>query len=513
MKARLIVILILSILVLFGCQKNEQISSQTKGDEDTKILNLALFWLDANIDPIEGWNGWTLSRLGIGETLVRFNENMELIPVVAESWEQVDERTIVFQIRDGVKFHNGTPVDAEDVKKSIERALEISNRDDVKFPVESIVADGLTLTIKTEKPFATLLNNLADPVFTIIDTEADSESIKYHPIATGPFKVIDFQPDVGLTLHKHEDHWSGEIGVDVVNVKYIQDATTRAMALQSGEIDFATQIEGKDLTLFENNGEYNVQKGPNLRIFLLRINMEKPYMQSLEFRQALSYAIDKETYATKIVNGIPAKGPFNELLSFGHKGEDAYPYNPEKAKELLEQAGFIDTNGDGIREIDGNNIVLKFVSRTNHGSDAKDIGTAMQSQLKEVGIGLEVIQVENYEDMAKSGDFDLLWERWTSAPTADPQYFFEASFTTGSAGNYGNYSNNELDQIIKQLDNTLDKNERDRLGKEGAKILMDDVASLFLYYQEGTVVTRKNVEGVYRYISELYYIDERIKVN
>ncbi|MEK3934473.1 ABC transporter substrate-binding protein [Sporosarcina sp. FSL W7-1349] len=517
-KSLFICLLFITSVLLFGCNtqsaENTGTSPTESKSEDTKTLNLALFWLDPNIEPTEGWNGWTLSRLGIGESLVQYDENMELKPVIAESWEQVDETTTVFQIRDGVKFHNGNPVDAEAAKKSIERALQISDRDDVKFPVESMTAEGQVLTIKTEKPFATLVNNLADPVFTIVDTTAaDSKDFKYKPVATGAFQVVKFTPDVGLTLHKHEEHWSGAIGVDVVNVKYIQDASTRSMALQSGEIDFATQLGAKDLSLFENNKDFNVQKGPNLRIFLLRLNMEKPYMKSLEFRQALSYGMDKETYATKIVNGIPAKGPFNELLSFGHKGEDTYGYNPEKANELLDQAGFVDTNGDGIREADGENIVLKFVSRTNHGSDANNIGTAMQAQYKEIGIGVEVIQVENYEDMAKSGNFDLIWERWTSAPTADAQYFLEASFTTGSAGNHGKYSNEQLDEIITQLSNTMDKASRDQLGMDGAKILMEDVSSLFLYYQEGTVVTRKNVEGVHRYISELYYIDERVKVN
>ncbi|MBM4763015.1 ABC transporter substrate-binding protein [Bacillus sp. B15-48] len=510
-----VVIMILFMIVLVGCNSQETAGQVEKvSSNEEKTLNLALFWLDSNIEPTEGWNGWTLSRLGIGETLIRFDEHMELQPVIAESWEQVDETTTDFTIREGVKFHNGNKVDAEAVKASIERALNISDRDDVKFPLKSMTADGQILTIQTTEPFATLLNNLADPVFTIVDTtDGDSEDIKFKPVATGAFKVIQFTPDIGLTLHKHEAHWSGEIGVDVVTVKYIQDASTRTMALQSGEIDFATQIGAKDLTLFENNEEFHIQKGPNLRIFLLRLNMDKPYMQNLQFRQALSYGIDKETYATKIVNGLPAKGPFNDLLSFGHKGEDFYSYDPEKAKELLDQAGFVDTDGDGIREADGENIVLKFVSRTNHGSDANNIGTAMQAQYKEIGIGMEIIQVENYADMANSGDFDLLWERWTSAPTADPQYFLKASFLSGSAGNYGNYDHPDLDEIVKQLDHTLDKAERDRLGMKGAEILMADVASLFLYYQEGTVVTRKNVDGVYRFISELYYIDERIKVN
>ncbi|MBS4536521.1 ABC transporter substrate-binding protein [Clostridium sp. D2Q-14] len=516
--------ILISILILFMCfvfiacsqQDQSQEAKDISGDaikDAKKTLNMALFWLDSNIEPTEGWNGWTLTRCGIGENLVQFDENMKLKPVIAESYEQIDDKTVVFDIRKGVKFHNGKPVDAKAVKDSIERVLEISDRDDVKFSVESIKAEGQKLTIKTEVPSPTLLNKLADPVYVIVDASvANDENFKYKPIATGAFKVAEFNPDLGLTLEKHEEHWSGDIGVDVVNVKYIQDADTRSMALQSGEIDFATQIDSKDLSLFQDNDDFIVQKGPNLRVFLLRFNMDKPYMKSLEFRQALAHGIDKETYATQIVNGVAAKGPFNDKLSFGYTGNDIYPYDPDKANELLDKAGFIDTNGDGIREMDGENIVLKFVSRTNHGNDAKDIGASMQSQYKEIGIDVEVIQVENYANMVEAGDFDLLWERWTSAPTSDPQYFLESSYKTGSSGNDGNYSNPELDKVCDELKNTFDKDGRDKLGIKGSEILMEDVASLFLYYQEGTVVTRNNVDGVHRFISEIYYIDDRIKM-
>ena len=510
-KRILILWSMLLCVMLVACDNEAKDTEQTKEKE----LNMAIFWLDRNIEPTEGWNGWTLTRTGIGENLVQIDENMAFKPVIAKSWEQVDETTTVFTIRDGVTFHNGKTVDANAVKASIERSLALTDREDVKFPVESITADGQTVTIHTAMPFPTLINNLADPVFIIVDAEAarNNEEFKYKPIATGAFKVMNFDAEKGLTLHKHETHWSGEIGVDVVNVKYVSDDATRVMALQSGDVDLATQIPAKDLSLFENSKQFDVQKGANLRIFLLRLNMTTPYMENVPFRQALAYGIDKETYAKNLVNGLPAKGPFNDTLPFGYKGDDLYPYNPKKANELLDQLGYVDTNGDGIRELDGKNIVLKYVFATNHGNDAKNIGAAMQDQYKEIGIGLEIIQVENYADIAESGDFDLLWERWTSAPTADAAYFLEAGYKTGAAGNHGHYSNANFDAVTEQFKTAFDKEQRDQLGLEGTTILMEDVASLFMYYQEGTVVTNKKVQGVPRFISEIYYIDERVTVN
>ena len=136
----------------------------------------------------------------------------------------------------------------------------------------------------------------------------------------------------------------------------------------------------------------------------------------------------------------------------------------------------------------------------------------MQSQYKAIGLGIEVVQVENYSEMAKNGDFDMLWERWTSAPSADPEYFLTASYKSGSAGNYGHYSNEAFDALCETLEQTKDTAKRESLGVKGSEMLIEDVGSLFLYYQEGNVVTRKNVGGVYRFISEIYYIDDRITV-
>ncbi|GAU76574.1 ABC transporter substrate-binding protein [Fusibacter sp. 3D3] len=488
-------------------------SSSSEAESGLKTLNMAIFWLDPNLEPTEGWNGWALTRCGIGENLVQIDENLKFKSVLAASYEQIDEKTTVFRIREDAKFQNGKPVDAAACKASIERALEISDRDDVKFGVDVIEAEGQTLTIKTLAPETSLINKLTDPVFIIVDTEAaKDENFKYAPICTGAFKVVNFDPALGMTLEKNANHWSGDIAVDVVNVKYIQDGTIRTMALQSGEIDLATQIQSKDLGIFENDENYVVYKGPNLRVFILRLNMDKPYMRNKAFRQALSYGMDKATYATQIVSGIPAKGPFNDSLPFGYEGDDYYTYNPEQAMALLDAEGFLDTDGDGIRESEGKNIVLKYVSRTNHGIDANNIGIAMQSQYKAIGLGLEVIQVENYADMAKSGDFDMLWERWTSAPSADPEYFLTASYKSGSAGNYGKYTSDAFDTLCDTLEKTDARSERESLGIKGSEMLIEDVASLFLYYQEGNVVTRKNVGGVYRFISEIYYIDDRITV-
>ena len=249
-------------------QGTEEAAEVTEDEE--KVLNMALFWLDSNVDPINGWNGWTLQRVGVGENLINIDENMQFKYSIAEAHTVIDERTTEFNIREDVYFHNGKKVDAEAVKKSIERTLENTDRGDVTFDVESITADGQKLTIVTADPFPTLLNNLADTPFIIVDADAATEEgFEFKPVCTGTFKIESFDPDKGLVLNKFDQHWSGKTNVDVVNVLYIQDAATRTMALQSGEIDLATQLNATDLALFKNNEEFQVQEAPNLRIFML----------------------------------------------------------------------------------------------------------------------------------------------------------------------------------------------------------------------------------------------------
>lgn len=487
---------------------------QIQAAEQNKTVNMALFWLDGDIEPTTGWNGWTLTRCGIGENLLQIDENLHFKPVIAASWKTIDPLTTEFTIRDGITFQNGKIADAQAVKASLERALSITDRKDIAIPVERITAQGNKLTIKTTRPYATLLNVLADPVFIIVDVNAAAENpdgFKYQPVTTGPFMVKHFSAQHGLKLEKYANYWRGQPDVDTVNVKYIQNANTRAMALQSGELDFAAGLSSSDLSILEKDKKLQVLRGPNLRVFFIRANFAHPWMKNLKFRKAIQYAIHKDVYADKIAHGVPARGPFNSLLPFGDEGNHSYPYDQKKAIQLLDAAGIVDTNSDGIREWQGKNIVLQYVSMTNHGAQAKNIGLAMQSELKKVGLGMQIKQMENFAEASKQGQYDFLFERWTSAPTLDPQYFLESSFKTGASGNSGQYSNPKLDALLAELDHTVETNRRAELGAQGAKLLMDDVASIFLFYQKGNVVYNKRISGIHRFVSEVYYIDNRLK--
>ena len=471
-------------------------------------LKIGLFWTGKNLDPAVKWNGWTLPRLAIGETLVAVDQNLKFQPVVAESWDVVDDKTVKFQIRSGVTFHNGEAVTADAVKKSIERAMQTTGRGDMKFPVDKITADGQTLTMTTTEPFSTLVNVLADPTYTIV-TGFDAEGFADKPIATGPFMVDRFDAAEGIFTSKHAGYWGGEPSLDGVDSLIIKDGNTRALALQSGEIDLTTQLNARDLEMLEATGKFNVQKGPNARIFMARFNMQKPYMKNAAFRQALVTAIDK-TSVVKAVSGFAAKGPFPPAFDFAYTGDEPYAYDPAAAMKLLDDAGIKDSNGDGIREFDGENIELDFYARTGHGANAKTSGIVMQQALKEVGIGMTVTQVKSFGDIAEKGDYDILWERWTAAPTLDPQYFLELSYATGAKGNKGGYSSAAYDAVITKLKSAFAKEDRISLANEAVTIALKDAPGIFFYHGLGSIITSNDVTGVSRFPTEIVFIDSRV---
>lgn len=490
----------------------QQTEEAPDADED-ETLRMATFWMPGNADPAVKWNGWVLARFGVGEGLVQFDENLGMKNVIAESWRQVDDLTLEFIIRDNVVFSNGKKVDAAACKASIERAITNTERKDIAIPVDEIIADGQTLTIKTSKPSPIMVNLLADPFYCIIDVEAEENDpdFVFHPIATGPFVITEFVPDEKIDLVKNEHYWNGDIDVEKVKVQLYADKTARAMALQAGEVDFTHNINPTDIQLFEND-DYTIHKGPNLRIQMLVLNTERPFLKDLDFRKALSYATDKKTYAEDLQGYHYSVGPYSKNLPFAYQGEEKYGYNPEKAKELLDGLGYADTNGDGIREKDGKDVTIDFTLK-NSDANENTLAIAMQAQLREVGIMMTISQHENLSEVQKSGNFDIFATAWVSAPTLDPQHLLKGLFYSGSDSNHCRFKNDEFDAVIEALDTTYTKEDRNALGIKGTEILMEELPALFIGHKDGIVITKSNVGGVYRFMTDIHHIDARVTID
>lgn len=488
-------------------------SSDKSGNEKPKSIVFGLNNVSSNLDPAVGFNGWLVSRYGVGETLVKFNKDMNIEPLLADSWKRVDDLTWKFHIREGVKFHNGTPVTAKAVKSSLERALKLNERAEQTLFVNSITADGQDLTITTKTSNEAFLGNIADPLNTIVDTNAASDTFAKAPVCTGPFKVKSYVANSKVVVEKNKDYWGDKAQLDEATFKYIKDNNTRAMALQSGEIDVATNISSNSMSLFADKSKYNIDKITSLRIIMSYENLNNEFLKDPAVRKAIALSVDRETYAKKLLNGtaVAAVGPFPESLPYGNKNLTGYKYDKAAAAKLLSDAGYKDTDGDGILEKNGKKVELNLAFYTTR-SELPIIAQAMQANLKEIGIGTKLQAYESVPKIIKSGNFDLCLYSVNTAVTGDPQTFLEQYFRTGGSENCGKYSNPEVDSLIDKFKGEKDIQARNNIATQVQKKLLDDNADIFLVTSMLNVVSKNTVNGVRMNPDEYYLLDNKVSI-
>lgn len=505
---------LLAATALSGCGGGAEETAAVSSDAaSSDILRVAMFWVSTNLDPADGYNGWVLSRIGAGETLVRLNENAQPEGCIAESWQQTDENTWVFQIREGVTFSNGKPVDAAACKAAIERAFEENIRAEEYFSPSSIEAEGQTLTIHTSTPNGALIYNLAEPLFTIVDTEVDEDTMDTAPVTTGPYQVTAFTPEQSVELSRNDQYWDGTPGVSGVSVYSVPDSESRVLAMQAGEADLTTTIDNTSLQLFSDESRYTVYETITPRVNVVYYNNESPLLSDVKIRQAVSYAADKDTYAS-LIGCAPATGLYSTALVCGQDVEDAYPYDPEAAKQLLDSMGYLDTDGDSIREKDGENIQFQYVIAADHGSsDSALIAQALQADLLEVGLGCNLVQTENMADIRAAGEYDFCSANDSTAPTADPEVFLLQHYYTGGSSNYQHYSNPEVDSLIDTLTATFDPDERQQLARQASEQILADAGSLYVGYIYGNTVVSSRVQGAEQFPIDYYIVTKDITLS
>ncbi|KZL91812.1 ABC transporter substrate-binding protein [Clostridium magnum] len=511
MKKKLAIIGLIAMLCtsFAGCKSNNSADKTTSNE--TKNITVGLNLYQTNLDPALEWNGWYVSMYGIGETLVKFNKNMEIEPSLADTWKKVDDLTWQFHIRDGVKFHNGNPLTANAVKASMERALKANPRTQEMLVVNSIVADGQNLTITTKTPHTTLLGNLADPINSIIDASAAADTVAKAPIGTGPFKIKSYTDGSQVVVERYNDYWGGKALINEATFKYIKDDNTRSMALQSGEIDVANNVSINNLSLFEDKSKYTISTTTSLRIVMSYFNFNNEFLKDPAVRKAIALGVDRESYSKSLLKGtaVAAVGPFPGSLPFGNKNLMGYTYNKAEATKTLNDAGYKDTDGDGILEKNGKKLALNIAVFPTR-AEIPVIGEAMQAQLKEIGIAANLKSYETVNPILKSGDFDLSLYNVNTATTGDPQSFLELYYRTGGSTNFGKYSNPTVDALIDKFKTEYDIEKRNEIATKVQQTLLEDNAGLFLVNPMSNRVSKSTVTGMEVYPIDFYMLDNKV---
>lgn len=474
-----------------------------------------------NLEPTDNFFSWVVMRYGLGECLVKFDDKMNSTPWLAESWKIADDQlTWIFKINDKAKFSNGNKVTAEAVKNSLERTFAKSNRAKTFFEYAEIFADGQNLTIKTNKPIPSLPGMLADPLFVVIDTSVkDRDYAKQGPVCTGPYMVKEYSKAKAV-MEANPNYWDGEVPFKHVEIPTIDDPNTRAMALQSGEIDMAINIAAGDLALFNKKDKFNISEIASLRTVLAQINMnEGRPLHDIRVREALISCLDRETYNKVLLKDtfIPGKAPVPPSLDYGFDQlKDSNAYNVERAKKLLADAGWKDTDGDGFVDKDGKPLAIDFVYYSGR-AELPLYAEATQADAKKIGIKVNMKNVDYnvLDPMRQRGEFDLCISNILTANSGDPEVYLNWYWKTNVNGsqpqNSTGYSNPEYDALSDRLAVEFDPAKRRDLMISMQQILLNDATGLFFGYPKTNMVSNTSIQDANIKPADYYWLTKDIK--
>ena len=491
-------------LLMTGCGGGD---NSVSSDEKTFTYGTMAYGVameNTGTNPHESYSGWSTIRYGIGETLFKFNEHMELEPWLAESFEQVDDFTVKIKINDAATFSNGKKVDGAAVKACLENLIAKHDRAPRDLKITEITADGQFVTIKSSEKMPALLNYLSDPYGCIIDVD---EGVKNGiVVGTGAYKAVKVT-DTQIDLVANDNYWGAvKPKIDKITVKSITDGDTLTMAMQNGELDAVQGLPYSSLQLFQNDS-YKISQVNTSRVYQAAFNFNTPALQDLNVRKAISMAIDKENFCKVLLNGngTPAIGAFPANLTFGGDKVHSVPYDLEGAKKLLADSGWNDSDNDGYVDKNGKNLELNYLTYTSR-QELPLLAEAAQANLKKIGVKLNVNATDNYKTFLKNGEYDIFSKAIVTAPTGDPEYYFTSHIVPGAVDNAGFYDSAEIVELENQLHNTFGADKRSELAIKMSQQVLDDCALFYASHLRMSFVMKPNVEGFKAHPSDYYEI-------
>lgn len=476
-------------LVACGPQKSE-----------TNTLHFLIESSPNNLDLRQGTDAQS-ERVGglIYDALVKKDSHFVLQPWLATSWERPDPLTWIFHIRKGVHFHDGKPLTADDVVWSIKSMIDgtlVTAKSGNFGEIASVEATGpLTVTVRTKQPNASLLFNLSDGLFGVVEKGAGRDE-GLHPVGTGPFKFVSQMQDKDVLLERNTNCWAGAPKIERVRFEIVPDTITAALEMRKGSGDIESNVLTPDM-VHALREEHNVvvQSGPGAIVMYANFNVRDPKLRDPRVRQAIAFAIDRPALIAALWRDDAQIA--NTLLPSGHwaAASDAelpvYSHDVARATALLDSAGL---------KPDKNGIRLRFTLKTSTDETTRLVAQAMQQELRAAGIELSLRSAEFgtfYSDVTR-GAFQMYMLRWIGS-NEDPgflSYAFASSSFPPKGGNRGRYSNAQVDSLLARANAETDEAARRRDYVEVQQILARDLPSIPLWYPNNEVVHSTRVIGV-----------------
>jgi len=506
-KAKLLLLAVLTALLIFppGCRRGSDAFVIALGDNIRTIDPIGSPSVDAASERV---------RTLIFNTLVKKNEKFDYTGELASDIKRSDDGlTYTFTLQDGVKFHDGRALSSADVKYTLDLLFSSNFAKSASFYegegqnkhsyIKSVEApDARTIVVTLIKPWIGLLSNLV-PV-PIIPRDS-YESQKEHPLGSGPFKFIRYDNAQQVCdLEAFPDYWEGAPKLQNVRVRVISDMNALQAELQSGRVDIApmpTSLSPDAVKRLEQdpNLQVKVFSGSNVR--LLTLNSQSPPLDNVKVRQAIAYAIDRESLIKNLLLGF---GKIAHSIipeeSWAYSAGQTYSYDPARAKKLLDEAGFPDPDGDGPRMRFQKPISYKLAGTNIAG---RQYAGVIQNSLKEIGVPVEIETPEQNTlfDELRRGNFQIAYSQWVGG-NQDPIFYkdlfasSEIPTQTRPSRNRSRYSNKELDALLDEAVNTFDRQRGRELYQKIQDIVSRDVPVILMWYESNIVIAKKNVQNI-----------------
>jgi peptide/nickel transport system substrate-binding protein len=478
------------------------------------VLKYGVLFSPSGMDP-HAHSSWELgvAVANVYDPLVTQDDNGALKPGLAESWEiSADGKSYTMKLRKGVKFHDGTTFDAKAVKFSLDRIVDPKTKSQFAInligPYKSTdVVDDYTAKINFSQPYAPFLSNLNLPYMAMVSPTAVEKwgaDYQLHQVGTGPFIFKEYVPNQQLLLVKNPDYnWpngngkhTGAAYLDQVIFKFLPDASARIKALEAGDVDVARELPPEQSPRLAQNPKFTLlsgaMPGQTLQFFM---NTQREPTNDPKVRQALLYGVDPSVAANTIFRGYfpAAYGPLaDNTLGFDPALKGMYPYDPAKASQLLEEAGWVDSNKDGIREKNGKPLKLEVI--TQNWGHIPELAQLMQGELRQVGVSMELKAMSFPAALQAVADGAYHLSPYGGGGW-DPDVL-SAYFASDAYFNWSKIKNPDLDKILSQASQAMDKDQRAKLYQQAQQIIMKD-ALIVPMLSDGQIVGINNrVKGL-----------------
>lgn len=494
---QILALLLVLMLVVSSCSPapaEEGGEEATEPADEDAVVFVAQGSDAVTLDP-HGQNDQPSSRVRVQmfDTLLMQTKDLEYVPLLATEWTQVDDLTIEFKLREGVKWHNGEDFTADDVVYSLRRAIEspsVGQIVDMINPDKVEKVDDLTVRVGTDEPFGPLLAHLSHPAISMVNEKAVTDAgdnVDITPVGTGPYKLKNWARGDYVELERNDDYWGEPAKTKYITFRNVSENANRTIELETGGVHIAYDIAPNDVSKIEDNADLTLVRDANFSTTYIGFNASKEPFDKPEVRQAINHAVNMDEIVEAVYFGVgnKAAGPLGSNVAFANQDLEPYEYNPELAKEMLAEAGYPD----------GFDLVIW----TNDNQVRQDIAEIVQNQLQQIGINasMEVLEWGSYLANTAAGEHDMFILGWTTV-TGDADYGLYALFHSSQFGDAGNrtfYKNDRVDELLDIGRTSVVEADRAAAYQEVQEIIREDAPWIFTWNGEDLVGTSNKISG------------------